>query len=82
MHDSFSIFGRGGGTEIIEALISIFHYHFVQICTPEDSCRYGRVSELYVYDKFNRVTAKRVEAGDICAVCGITDIQVKVEDFR
>ncbi|RDY05651.1 putative elongation factor TypA-like SVR3, chloroplastic [Mucuna pruriens] len=48
----------------------------VRVCTSEDSCRFGRISELYVYDKFNRVPADRVEAGDICAVCGITDIQI------
>ncbi|KAG5080566.1 hypothetical protein AAZX31_02G172100 [Glycine max] len=48
----------------------------VRVCTSDDSCRYGRVSELYVYDKFNRVPADKVEAGDICAVCGITDIQI------
>ena len=29
-----------------------------------------------MYDKFSRVPAERVEAGDICAVCGIADIQV------
>lgn len=54
---------------------------FCQVCTSDDSCRYGRVTELYVYDKFNRVPADKVEAGDICAVCGITDIQVKIEGF-
>ncbi|KAL1368159.1 hypothetical protein HN51_022298 [Arachis hypogaea] len=48
----------------------------VKVCTSEDSCRYGRVSELYVYDKFSRVPAESVEAGDICAVCGISDIQI------
>ncbi|MED6181968.1 putative elongation factor TypA-like svr3, chloroplastic [Stylosanthes scabra] len=48
----------------------------VKVCTSEDSCRYGRVSELYVYDKFSRVPAESVEAGDICAVCGIGDIQI------
>ncbi|WVY98938.1 hypothetical protein V8G54_031089 [Vigna mungo] len=48
----------------------------VRVCTSEDSCRFGRISELYVYDKFSRVPADNVEAGDICAVCGITDIQI------
>lgn len=47
-----------------------------QICTSDDVCRFGRVSELFVYEKFNRVPADSVEAGDICAVCGIDDIQV------
>ncbi|XP_019415537.1 PREDICTED: uncharacterized protein LOC109327025 [Lupinus angustifolius] len=48
----------------------------VKVCTSEDSCRYGRIGELYVYDKFNRVPVESVEAGDICAVCGIGDIQI------
>lgn len=34
------------------------------------------MSELFVYEKFFRVPAELVEAGDICAVCGIDDIQV------
>ena len=46
------------------------------MCTTEDSCRYARITELFVYEKFIRVPAERVEAGDICAVCGIDDIQV------
>lgn len=29
-----------------------------------------------MYEKFSRVPAETVEAGDICAVCGIDDIQV------
>ncbi|KAJ4840679.1 putative elongation factor TypA-like svr3, chloroplastic [Turnera subulata] len=48
----------------------------VRVCTSEDSCRYSKVTELFVYDKFSRVPADRVEAGDICAVCGIGDIQI------
>lgn len=48
----------------------------VRICTSEDECRFGRVSELFVYEKFSRVPAEIVEAGDICAVCGIDDIQI------
>ncbi|XP_019186683.1 PREDICTED: uncharacterized protein LOC109181391 isoform X1 [Ipomoea nil] len=48
----------------------------VRICTSDDVCRFGRVSELFVYEKFNRVPADNVEAGDICAVCGIDDIQI------
>lgn len=48
----------------------------VKICTSEDACRFGRVSELFVYEKFSRVPAETVEAGDICAVCGIDDIQI------
>ena len=30
-----------------------------------------------MYEKFFRVPAATVEAGDICAVCGIDDIQVR-----
>ncbi|KAL2535072.1 elongation factor family protein [Abeliophyllum distichum] len=48
----------------------------VKICTSEDECRYARVSELFVYEKFFRVPVETVEAGDICAVCGIDDIQI------
>lgn len=48
----------------------------VRVCTSEDSCRFARVSELFVYEKFNRVPVDRVEAGDICAVCGLDDIQI------
>ncbi|XP_024019086.1 putative elongation factor TypA-like SVR3, chloroplastic isoform X2 [Morus notabilis] len=48
----------------------------VRVCTSEDSCRYARVSELFVYEKFSRAPADTVEAGDICAVCGIDDIQI------
>lgn len=35
------------------------------------------MSELFVYEKFNRIPVDTVEAGDICAVCGIDDIQVE-----
>ncbi|XP_073287383.1 putative elongation factor TypA-like SVR3, chloroplastic isoform X2 [Primulina huaijiensis] len=48
----------------------------VRVCSSDDECRFARVSELFVYDKFNRVPAETVEAGDICAVCGIDDIQI------
>jgi GTP-binding protein len=48
----------------------------VRICSSDDTCRFGRVSELFVYEKFFRVPTDKVEAGDICAVCGIDDIQI------
>ncbi|XP_024968674.1 putative elongation factor TypA-like SVR3, chloroplastic isoform X2 [Cynara cardunculus var. scolymus] len=48
----------------------------VRICTSDDACRFGKVSELFVFEKFYRAPAERVEAGDICAVCGINDIQI------
>ncbi|KAI4381495.1 hypothetical protein MLD38_007563 [Melastoma candidum] len=48
----------------------------VKVCTSEESCRYARISELFVYEKFRRSSVETVEAGDICAVCGINDIQI------
>lgn len=48
----------------------------VRVCTTDDSCRFAKVSELFVYEKFSRVPVESVEAGDICAVCGISDIQI------
>ncbi|KAK9157252.1 hypothetical protein Scep_003826 [Stephania cephalantha] len=48
----------------------------VKVCTTEEACRYGRISELFVYENFNRVPADTVEAGDICAVCGISDVMI------
>ncbi|CAA6659133.1 unnamed protein product [Spirodela intermedia] len=48
----------------------------VKVCTSEDACRVGKVSELFVYENFSRVPVETVEAGDICAVCGISDIMI------
>ncbi|KAI7725745.1 hypothetical protein M8C21_024784 [Ambrosia artemisiifolia] len=48
----------------------------VRICTPDDACRFGKVSELFVFEKFSRAPAESVEAGDICAVCGVGDVQI------
>ncbi|KMS95632.1 hypothetical protein BVRB_006430 [Beta vulgaris subsp. vulgaris] len=48
----------------------------VKVCTSDDACRYARVSELFVYEQFHRAPVASVEAGDICAVCGIGDIQI------
>lgn len=63
--------------EIKFALFSDYLKLFLlQVCTSDDSCRYARVSELFVYEKFSRIPVEIVEAGDICAVCGISDIQV------
>ncbi len=47
-----------------------------QICTPDGACRPARVSELFEYDNFIRVPAEVVEAGDICALSGISDVLV------
>jgi len=50
----------------------------LQVCTPHDACRVGKVSELFVYQNFSRVPVESVSAGDICAVCGMNDIMVGV----
>ncbi|GJV02810.1 retrovirus-related pol polyprotein from transposon TNT 1-94 [Tanacetum coccineum] len=47
----------------------------VRICPSDDACRFGKVNKLFVFQKFFRAPAESVEAGDICAVCGIDDIQ-------
>ena len=46
------------------------------MCTPDKNCRFGKVSEVFVYENFMKVPAETVEAGDICAVCGIDDVLV------
>ncbi|GJS29366.1 putative elongation factor TypA-like SVR3, chloroplastic, partial [Tanacetum coccineum] len=43
----------------------------VPICALVDACRFGKVNELFVFQKFFRVAVESVEAGDICAVCGV-----------
>lgn len=51
----------------------------VSICSsldPAGKCRVGKVNELFVYDNFNRVPVEEVQAGDICALTGISDIMV------
>ncbi|MCL7026404.1 hypothetical protein MKW94_008976 [Papaver nudicaule] len=48
----------------------------VKVCTSEDECRIAKVSELFVYENFGRVPVDSVKAGDICAVCGISDIMI------
>ncbi|PIA53620.1 hypothetical protein AQUCO_00900295v1 [Aquilegia coerulea] len=48
----------------------------VKICTSEAECKFARVSELFVYENFSRVPVETVEAGDICAVCGVGDVQI------
>ncbi|KAF5193122.1 Elongation factor [Thalictrum thalictroides] len=48
----------------------------VKVCTSEDQCKFARVSELFVYENFSRVPVETVEAGDICAVCGVGDVQI------
>lgn len=48
----------------------------VKVCTPDENCRFGKVSEVFVYENFMRVPAETVEAGDICAICGIDDVLI------
>ncbi|KAG1368747.1 GTP-binding protein TypA/BipA [Cocos nucifera] len=48
----------------------------VKVCTSDETCRLAKISELFVYENFTRVPAENVEAGDICAVCGISDIMI------
>lgn len=48
----------------------------VKICTPDGPCRPGKISELFVYENFIKVPIDKVEAGDICAVCGLPDVMI------
>ncbi|XP_058073637.1 putative elongation factor TypA-like SVR3, chloroplastic [Magnolia sinica] len=48
----------------------------VKVCTSEETCRYSKISELFVFENFSRAPVETVEAGDICAVCGIGDIMI------
>ncbi|GJP44439.1 hypothetical protein CLOM_g3845 [Closterium sp. NIES-68] len=47
-----------------------------KICTPDGNCRVAKVVELFVYDNFARVPVDDVEAGDICALSGLPDVQI------
>ena len=42
----------------------------------EEKIRSGRVSELFVYDNFSRVPVDQAEAGDICALTGLSDVAI------
>ncbi|CAN6440992.1 unnamed protein product [Victoria cruziana] len=46
------------------------------VCTPDEACRSAKVSELFVFENFSRTAVDGVDAGDICAVCGIDDILI------
>ncbi|CAN6440991.1 unnamed protein product [Victoria cruziana] len=48
----------------------------VKVCTPDEACRSAKVSELFVFENFSRTAVDGVDAGDICAVCGIDDILI------
>ena len=42
----------------------------------DQKLRSGKISELFVYDNFSRVAAEEVDAGDICAVTGLSDVGI------
>ena len=46
--------------------------------SSDEKFRLGKVSELFVYDNFTKVPAEMVEARDICAICGINDVLVRI----
>jgi len=49
----------------------------VAVCSSlAPGTRTAKISELYVYDNFNRVPVDEVKAGDICALAGIADIKI------
>lgn len=48
----------------------------VALCLPDADSRKGKITELFVYDNFNRVPADSVQAGDICCVTGMTDVSI------
>lgn len=48
----------------------------LKICTPDGACRPGKVNELFVFDNFTRVPADSVDAGDICVLCGMSDVLI------
>ncbi|MCO5571588.1 hypothetical protein L7F22_025333 [Adiantum nelumboides] len=48
----------------------------LKICTPDGACRPGKANELFVFDNFSRVPADSVEAGDICVLCGLSDVLI------
>lgn len=42
----------------------------------DEKLRGGKVSELFVYDNFSRVPVDVVQAGDICALTGLSDVMI------
>jgi GTP-binding protein len=49
----------------------------VAICSSlEPGTRTAKITELFVYDNFNKVPVDEVQAGDICALAGISDIKI------
>ena len=48
----------------------------VSICKAGDKIINARVAKLYLYDGLKRVEVEEAEAGDICALSGIADINI------
>jgi len=48
----------------------------IRIGTPEEAARKAQVNELFVFDNFQRTTVDSVEAGDICAMSGLSDVRI------
>lgn len=48
----------------------------IKVCTPDGRCRNQRINELFVYQNFTRAAIDSVEAGDICALSGLADVQI------
>jgi GTP-binding protein len=48
----------------------------VALCLPDADARKGKVTELFVYDNFNRKPVDSVVAGDICCLTGLADVSI------
>jgi GTP-binding protein len=48
----------------------------VALCLPDEEPRKGKITELFVYDNFNRVPVDKVIAGDICCLTGLADVSI------
>ncbi|CAL8466846.1 g6382 [Coccomyxa elongata] len=55
---------------------SISRAESIVIGVPDEKLRAGKVSELFVYDNFSRVPVDTVDAGDICALTGLSDVSI------
>jgi predicted membrane GTPase involved in stress response len=45
-------------------------------CSADEKLRGGKISELFVYDNFSRAAVDVVDAGDICAVTGLSNVSI------
>jgi hypothetical protein len=45
-------------------------------CRAGEKPRAGKINEVFVYDNFARVAVDQAEAGDICAITGLSDISI------